>query len=136
MCPDCELNFKKFEEATNHDAKIMLKSKQKEQVLLRASRPSDVSFWKLLLITIFTGFFGGHYYYVGRTKKGLFFTFFFFVGIINALISVFAKVDLKGDLWEVFYFLVLVWGVVIALWIIDIANVCLNKFKIPVSRLK
>ena len=134
ICPGCKLNFQKFETATNAEAKEAIRQGEKERVLMRNSRPQDVSFVKLLLITIFLGFTGAHYYYVGRYKMGAFFSIFFAVGIVNAILTSLLKASPKGDLYQIFTLLVLVWGFVLMLWIIDIAKVCLNKFKIPVSR--
>lgn len=134
VCPSCQLNFQKFDSATNKDAKQAIRQGEKERVLMRKGRPSDVSFVKLLLITIFCGFTGAHYYYVGRYKMGAFFSIFFAVGIVNAILTTLLKATPKGDLYQIFTLLVLVWGLVLVLWIIDIAKVCFNKFKIPVSR--
>ena len=134
VCPNCQLNFQKFDNATNAEAKQAIKQGENERVLMRKGRPSDVNFVRLLLITIFLGFTGAHYYYVGRYKMGAFFSIFFAVGIVNAIISTLVNATPTGDLYQVFTLLVLVWGFVIMLWIIDIAKVCLNSFKIPVSR--
>lgn len=134
VCPNCQLNFQKFEGATNKEAKQALREGEKDRVLMRTGRPSDIKLWKLLLITIFLGFTGAHYYYVGRNRMGVFFTVFFFVGVINSVVNSLLEVQPTGDLWQVFTLLVLVWGAVLVLWIIDIAKVILNKFKIPVSR--
>ena len=134
VCPSCGLNFQKFDDATNKEAKVALRTGEKERVLMRNGRPNDVKLVPLLLITIFLGFTGAHYYYVGRYKMGAFFSIFFAVGIVNSIINTLLKTSPTGDLYQIFTLLVLVWGLVIALWIVDIAKVCLNKFKIPVSR--
>lgn len=134
ICPNCQLNFKKFNSATNLDAKIAIKEGRSGDVLLRKGCPSDVKQWVLILITFFGGLFGLHYYYVGRYKMGIFFTLACLVGVINSVITMFVTSVLTGFLWELFSLLVLVWGFVIFMWIIDVAKVCLNKFKIPVSR--
>lgn len=134
VCPECQLNFQKFETATNAEAKKAIRQGEKDKVLLRKGRPSDVNFVKLLLLTIFLGFTGAHYYYVGRNKMGLFFSIFFGVGVLNAVLSRVLNATPKGDLYQIFIGLVLVWGVVLFLWIIDISKVSFNKFKIPVSR--
>ena len=133
-CPSCQLNFQKFETATNAQAKQAIKEGEKEKVLMRKGRPTDVKFVPLLLLTIFLGFTGAHYYYVGRYKMGAFFSIFFGVGIINAILNALLDSTLTGELYQVFTLLVLVWGFVIFLWIIDIARVSFNKFKIPVGR--
>ncbi len=134
VCPSCQLNFQKFDSATNKEAKEALRSGEKERVLMRNGRPSDVKFLPLLLITIFAGLTGAHYYYVGRYKMGAFFSIFFSVGIINAILTALLKETPTGDLYQIFTLLVSIWGAVIAIWIIDIAKVCCNKFRIPVSR--
>ena len=133
VCPSCQLKYDKFEMATNKEAKEAYRNGNKEQVILRTGCPSDVKFWKLLLIAIFLGFAGGHHYYVGRVKLGAFYSIFCLVGIANAILTVVFGATIRGELWEIFSLLVLVWGVVLFMWIIDVAKICLNKFKIPVS---
>ncbi len=133
VCPKCRLNFVKFDQATNQEAKAALKLGEKERVLYRKGCSKDIKRWKLLLITIFLGLFGGHNYYVGKTRRGVFFTIFFIIGLINIIITDVLNLRPSGDLWEVFTFLVLIWGVVIFMWVIDIVKVALNRFKIPVS---
>ena len=134
ICPGCQLNFQKFETATNKDAKEAIKAGETERVLIRKNRPSDVKFVPLLLIAIFLGFMGGHHYYVGRYKMGAFYSVFFAVGIVNAILTTMLDATPKGEVYQIFTLLVLIWGLVIALWVIDIAKICVNKFKIPVSR--
>ncbi len=134
ICPGCSLNYIKFNQATNKQAKIALKSGQTDKVLLRRGLPNDVNKTTLLLLTIFLGFTGAHYYYVGRVKMGLFFSFFCIIGIINVIVNSVLKDVPTSDWFQVFVFLVLVWGFVLMLWIIDIAKVIFNRFKVPVSR--
>ena len=135
-CPNCQLKYDKFERATNKEAKEALKNGDKDQVIMRSGRPVDIKFWKLFLMALFLGFAGGHHYYVGRNKMGLFYTIFFVVGLTNAIVTTVVKTTFSGDLWQVFSFLVFIWGAVLAMWIIDLAKICLNKFKIPVSIIK
>lgn len=134
VCPNCSLSFQKFLLATNGQAKKDIKQGEKEKVLMRTGRPSDIKFVPMLLITIFLGMFGGHYYYTGRYKMGIFFSSFFAIGVANAVITNVLKIKSGGHVFELFYLLVLVWGFVLVLWIIDVAKVILNKFKYPVSR--
>ena len=134
ICPECQLNFQKFEQATNAAAKQKIKQGEKDQVLIRKGRPSDVKFWKLLLMGLLLGFMGGHHYYVGRYKMGIFYTVFFMIGVANAVINTMVKTIQYSFMYEIFYLLVLTWGVVLFMWIIDVAKICLNTYKIPVSR--
>lgn len=132
VCPFCMLNFQKFESATNKEAKQALKQGENDRVLMRKGVPQDVNKFVLFLITLFAGFTGAHYYFVGRNKMGLFFTCFFIVGLVNAGLQFFVLP--KNTLFEILTFLTLVWGAVLLIWIVDIFKVCFNKFKIPVSR--
>ncbi len=133
VCPRCRLNYTKFESATNLEAKSAIAQRDDERVLLRKGCPADVARWRLLLLTIFLGYMGAHYYYVGRYKRGIFYTVFFLIGLANAMLNFIPGVSPRGDLWEVFTFLVLIWGIVILLWLVDILKVAINRFKIPVS---
>ena len=63
----------------------------------------------------------------------IFYTVFFLIGLANAMLNFIPGVSPRGDLWEVFTFLVLIWGIVILLWLVDILKVAINRFKIPVS---
>lgn len=134
VCTSCGLNYNKFDEATNKEAKIAISMGEKDRVLYRTGCPKDVKRWKLILICVFLGFMGAHHYYVGRKGWGLFYTCFFFVGVINAIVTLFIPQVVNTEVFQVFYLLVLIWGIVIALWIIDIVKICFNKYKIPVSR--
>jgi len=134
ICPNCQLNYEKFDTATNHEAKEAIHADEMDRVLMRKGCPPDIKRWKLLLMVIFLGFMGGHYYYVGRTKMGIFFTAFFLVGALNAVLTSFIGEYLTGEWYQVFTILVLIWGIVVILWIVDIAKVIFNRFKIPVSR--
>lgn len=134
-CPECQLNFEKFEQATNKDAKRMMRAGEKEQVLMRKGMPADVKRWKVLLLAIFLGFMGAHHYYVGRYKMGIFYTIFFMIGCANAVLVSLVKSTPTGFWYEIFTLLVLVWGAVLAMWIIDIAKIVVNTYKVPVSRI-
>lgn len=134
VCPSCGLNYIKFNEATNKEAKQAMIEGEKDRVLLRTGCPSDIKRWKLILMCIFLGCAGGHHYYVGRKYWGLFYSCFFLIGVINAFVTVFFPEVVNTDAFQIFYLLVLIWGIVIVMWIIDLVKICLNKYKIPVSR--
>ena len=134
ICPDCRLNYKKFNEATNQEAKEAIRQGEKDNVLMRKGCPTDVNKVKLLLLAIFCGLLGVHQYYVGRYKMGLVYTCFFVVGITNAILTIMVENLLNSMIYQVFSLFILGWGVVLFMWIFDVANIILNKFKIPVSR--
>lgn len=132
VCPKCRLNYIKFNTATNTEAHEAMSVGEKDRVLLRKGCPSDIKKWKLLLLTIFLGFCGVHHFYVGRKGWGAFYFTFFIVGMINAIL-VWTFGNITSTWYQLFYLLVGVWGVVVALWIFDIAKVATNRYKIPVS---
>ncbi len=133
VCPKCRLNYVKLNSATNEEARKALATGDKERVVYRKGCPSDIKKWKLLLITIFLGFFGAHHFYTGRKNWGIFYLAFCCVGVINVIISTFFRKVLFTEWYQVFYLLVAVWGVVVVMWIVDIFKVTINKYKIPVS---
>ena len=63
-CDECGLAFAKLDMATNKEGKRRLFRGQKEQVVYVKKYPKDVKKWKMILITLFLGLFGGHYFYV------------------------------------------------------------------------
>ena len=132
VCPSCRLNYDKFNSATNTQAKQAISQGEMDRVIFRKGVPIDVSKLKLFLLTLFLGFTGAHYYYVGRKKMGLFFSIFFIVGILNAAVQF--LVLPHNDMLEILTLASLIWGLVLMLWIIDIFKVIFNGFKIPVSR--
>jgi hypothetical protein len=131
VCPGCRVNYEKFNQATNAEAKVAMREGETDRIIMRKGCPSDVNKWVLLILTFFVGFMGAHYYYVGRKKMGLFFTVFFVVGLTNAALQM---MNFSGKVMEFITYLSLIWGIVLLLWIIDLAKVCFNWFRIPVSR--
>ena len=132
-CPYCSMNFEKFYTATNKEAKEALREGEKHKVVMRTGVPSDVKLYKLLLMSIFVGFVGAHHYYVGRKNMGFFYSIFFGVGIIYTILTIALNFDWTSEIGQFFYLLVMAWGVVIMLWIVDIAKVSFSRYKIPVS---
>lgn len=133
VCPSCGLNYAKFNQATNQAGKKALREGRKEDVIYRKGCPADVSKIKLMLFAIFLGFVGGHHYYVGRYGKGLFCSIFFAIGLTNAILTGAFHAVITGFVYELLSVLVLIWGAVLLMWIFDLVNICLNKYKIPVS---
>lgn len=132
-CPKCELNYQKFEQATNKEAKSALKEGEKDRVLMRSGCPNDVKKINLLLYAILFGFAGAHLFYVGRKKQGLLYFIFFLIGCTNAILNMTLKVMPNGELFQLFYLLVFVWFAIVIMWVYDVVMIVFNKFKIPVG---
>ncbi len=131
ICPGCRLNFEKYNQATNTAAKQALREGEKERVLLRKGCPSDIKRWKLLLITIFGGWFGAHHYSVGRRGMGLTYTIFLIIGMLFCAAF---SLEYSGALMEMLTLAAFGWGIITIMWLADIFKVCLNTYKIPVGR--
>ena len=129
-CPDCGLIFSRLEIATNKDAKKKIRRHDKDFIIKTNSIPSDVSYIKLLLLTIFVGIFGGHCFYVGRYTRGI-------ILLINAILLmsyvIFNKylVDLDGG--RLIAALSTIGGLFLLVWAYDLIAVIFKKFKIPVA---
>lgn len=129
VCPDCGLVFARLDIATNKDAKRKKKRGDRSFILKTTKIPSDVSYVKLLLLTIFTGLFGGHCFYVGRYLRGSVllanFLVVLCVAIFNAQLIAYSEVLVST--------VCTICGFVMLLWFWDIFMVALKKFKIPVA---
>ncbi len=129
-CPDCSLSFDRLKIATNKDAKRKLLRNDREFIIRTSVLPSDIKRYKLLLVTIFLGFFGGHCFYVGRYLKGSiyllnFLLAFFCVVFNNKVLAVW-----DGMLMEILGCII---GFFVLFWMLDIWLVIFKKFKVPIA---
>lgn len=129
-CPDCGLLFQRLDIATNKDAKRKLLRWDREFIIRTKKLPSDVSYMKLLLFTIFLGIFGGHCYYVGRYLRGIMFTVNFLFAILCVVLNNYFLTVWNGNFLPIAGAII---GFVEIFWIWDIISVALKKFKVPVA---
>ncbi len=126
-CEECGLLFSRLEFASNKMAKKKLIHFDYDYVIYTKDLPKDVTRWKLILLTIFTGIFGGHYYYVGKYIKGLLmtasFVYLLFCTIFNAQLAEFLET----------YYLYFPIGVSAFAWMLSLVFVVSNKFKVPIT---
>jgi len=125
-CEECDLVFGRLQYASNRAAKEKIRHFDTDFVIYTNQYPSDVSWWKLLMLAFLTGLVGGHYYYVGKYWKGglmttgfiyLIFCTIFNAEMVNAMTSYFA------------YFPI---GILALSWLVSLIYVCFKKFKVPV----
>ena len=129
-CPDCHLNFARLALATNADAKRKIKRHDREFILRTHDLPSDVSYKKLLLLTIFLGMFGAHCFYVGRyLRGGMFVLNMVFAAICVIFNQQILAVD-EGRLIELFGIII---GAILLCWIYDFIMVAIKRFKVPIA---
>ena len=125
-CEECGLIFSRLDYATNACTKKRIKAGEKEYVIYTNKYPADVKYWKLLLFSIFLGWFGVHHFYVGKYVRGI----LCIVGFILTLAcTIFNAVLLKYI--EMILFLPMA---LFALdWLFSITYIILHKYKVPVS---
>lgn len=129
-CDDCGLKFDRLALATNADAKRKKLRGDRSFIVNIKSIPSDVSYIKLLLMTILLGAVGGHCYYVGRYLKGVMYS----VNMFALMMFLFFN-DFFLSLWQGMFLNIVmpICGFILVLWIFDILAVSTKKFKIPVA---
>ncbi len=127
-CTYCGLIFERLKWATNSAAKKMLSLKKKDKVVYVTDMPSDLKRYKLLLFCIFLGLFGAHCFYVGRYKKGITMLVFGLVFIVGAILAINGVMPVS-----ISTFVYIIIGAHGLMWLFDIFNICVKKFKVPVS---
>ncbi len=129
-CKYChDVTAEKVLNASNLEAKKQRKKGLTENVVYSTTLPNDVSKKKLLLLTVFLGWFGAHNFYVGKNLKGLFYLVPMVLLLSLAAVSQFASyINTTTPMLVIGY----VCAVVAVLWFTDIVNILFKKFKVPV----
>ncbi len=132
VCPYCKITGTQVKGASNQLAKIALKNGKRKEVFNSTTIPFDVNYTRLLLIAIFTGFVGGHDYYVGKYAKGIFCSASVVWASLMIIIGeVFgaAKYFVFGLFYEIS---VLCASITVLFWICDIFGIAVHNFSMPV----
>lgn len=129
-CPDCGLVFSRLEVATNKDAKRKIRRGDRDYIIKTKKLPSDVSFWKLLLLCIFTGACGGHCYYTGKYLRGGVLSFTF-VSIIMLVVFNTPLVAIQDG--ALIGALSTICGLIELMWIWDVIMIISKKYRVPVA---
>lgn len=126
-CPDCGLIFARLEFGSNKLAKKNILAKNKDHVVYTTTLPKDLKRRNLLLLCGFLGIFGAHNLYCGRYLKGI---YMFFCGILTLACVTFTNYWFTDTL---LYASSIPCGIMAFMWLFDFINLCLGKFKVPVS---
>ena len=126
-CTGCGLVFERLKIATNSAAKEMIKKGKGDKVVYVTSTPSDIKRPKLILYSIFGGLFGAHLFYVGRYKKAITMLILGIIFLIGGLLS--ANSIMPKALGTAF---AIATGLDVFMWLLDVFDACIFKFKIPV----
>ncbi len=129
-CPECKFVFSRLEIATNKDAKRKIMRHDKDFIVYTNKLPSDVSFIKLLLFTMFLGLFGGHCFYVGRYWRG---GLLLLNSVVLVCCAVFNEFLFKIDDGRFIAMIATICGLIMLVWAYDLVTVAMKKFKVPVA---
>ena len=129
-CPECGLVFSRLKIATNKDAKKKILRRDKDFIIMTNNLPSDVSRLKLLLLTIFTGIFGGHCFYVGRYLRG---GLLLLNGLALILYVIFNDSLVSIDGGKLLAALTTIGGIIMLVWAFDLVCVIIKRFKVPIA---
>ena len=130
-CEMCGLVYARMTYATNREAKKALRKRQKHLVVYDKTLPKDINKWKLFCMALFLGLFGGHRFYVGKIKGGIY--------SIVAIMMLFISVSLPQSWWAVWYLSLVIWififpaGPNVVWWVWDWIAILSNKYKVPVA---
>lgn len=130
VCPDCRFDFSKLAIATNADAKRKILRNDRDFIIYTNQLPSDVSYKKLLLMSIFLGLFGGHCFYVGKYIKGVTFVLNMILTLVCVIFNQQVLAVDNGRLIQLFSVII---GIFMIIWICDIWRIAIKKFKVPVA---
>ena len=131
-CGKCGLNYSKFQNATNAEAKSAFRMGEKERVLHTRQIPNDVNKFNILIQCIFGGWFGLHYFVLGKIWRGTFQA----VGILMMFVYVYFAGHLgirNGFLGNFILVCGIIWLVSFIIWLVDSVSILCNRFKYPVS---
>lgn len=131
-CGECSLNFDKFNSATNTEAKTAMRINETERVLFSTNIPSDVSRKKILISSIFGGWFGLEFFLVGRKYRGIFQLVSFILGMIYCA-CLYKMNVLTGNIGNLILLCGIVWAIGVVLWLSTIVKIIFKRFKYPVA---
>lgn len=131
ICLKCGFQNNKIKNASNKKAKELMRSGDGDLVMNTTVLPADLSKKKLALLCFFLGFFGAHFFYIGKMFRGvinLVFSSFGFTFLFLRSFNVFAT----GVLLYIEFFIMFIFVFVFIYTIFDFINIIFNKFKVPV----
>lgn len=132
VCTKCGFRESSLQGATNSLAKKAKQNFREDEVVLTKKLPTDVSYKKLLILALLTGFVGGHLYYVGRFKKAIIYSVMAVLSFISLV--VFVKFDHIAN--PILALVVMFLNLACALYIVDLffewGRVIFRRFKVPV----
>lgn len=131
-CGNCGLNYNKFNSATNAEAKSAFRMGEKNRVLYTKTVPSDISKPKMFFKCLLGGWFGLHYFSIGKIWRGI----VQILGLVLAYAYSYGTLTFGITSGYLGYLLIIggmVWVYTFITWLSDCFAILFNKFKYPVS---
>lgn len=140
ICFKCGTKAKQIQEASFKAVKQAKKDYEYDKIVLSTTFPKDLNYKTTLLLTIFTGFFGGHMYYVRRPIWGivysicfLFMLTFIIMSGLNTGFDASRPIHFDSEILNILFVLSCIFGaLMLYFWIADIFKVATKRFKVPV----
>ena len=136
-CKSCGFSMSEFNGATHKNVKQAKKDGFGADVMMTDKLPEDVSKKKLLLLSIFLGLVGGHAFYVGKIFRALYSVISFLLVSAMSIIQQIYNLPLIffSDVFNwIFSISLLLMGLNIVFWLIDIQAIIRNKYKVSVYK--
>lgn len=131
ICPYCKVTDDQIKGASNKKAKECLKKGEKDKVVLSSTMPSDLNRTRVLLFAILLGLWGGHSYYIGRVKRGLFSSITFIVSFMSFVVYR-TWLETSKAMAIIMYLCVFVEVIALCMWIGDIIKTLCKTLPVPV----
>ena len=136
-CDTCGLVFDRLNHVSNRAGKESLSRGERSQVIYVTTPPKDVNKWKLLLLDIFFGLIGVHYFKVGRNRLGILLAVSLFLFVASSALTYFGIIpeSVQNDrfIGILLYFLLIPEAFSMIIWFSSIFLIIFNGFKYPVS---
>ena len=130
VCGKCELNFDKFNLASNEEGKKALRQGEKERVVWTKQLPSDLNKWELFFMSLVLGWSGAHLWKSGKFTRGICHTIGLVLGAIYVIIFNF---NVNNLIWNMGNIFGVFWIVTFCMSVFDIFEIAFNVYKVPVS---
>jgi hypothetical protein len=139
MCVRCGTKLSQIENASHQAVTKARQEFTPEKVVLTTVWPHDLSFRNTLLMCIFLGLFGGHYFYVKRKVPAIIYLVTWSMFLLFTIIGMQYRV---GDdplpqfdskpLEILFGFACCAGALIVTLWFMDIIKIIFKRFYVPV----
>ena len=139
ICFKCGTKMSQIQNASHQAVKKARAEYEPEKVVYTTHFPSDLSYTKTLLMCIFLGLWGGHYYYVRRPIPGIIFTvcwtayllFYLICGLVCGFLNGYPDFE-AYNLEVMSVFMAMMGALIFVCWVWDIIRIATKRFKVPV----